>query len=108
MLGERLKGLKKPPRMQTICHLAQKVSNFNSASGICCICLCPFLHSENFVEVAWRILSCRFTASAQQQGEQKGQDSGREAKPMVMTTNQHQVEQSTRERGKDEWGVPQQ
>lgn len=43
MLGERLKGPKKPPRMQTICHLAQKLSNFNSASGICCICLCPAL-----------------------------------------------------------------
>lgn len=31
-------------------------------------------------------------------------DSGRKAKPVVMTINQHQVEQSTRERGKDVWG----
>lgn len=64
MLGERLKGPKEPCRMQAICHLAQKLSNFNSASGICCKCPCPVLHSDYFVEVAWKVLSSWLTALA--------------------------------------------
>lgn len=98
MLGERLQGPKESPRMQTICYLAQKLSNFNSASGICCMCLCPILHSENFVEVAWRILSSRLTASAYQ-----GQDGGRKAKPKVMTINQRKSAQdrAKHHRGKE-------
>lgn len=77
--------------MQAICHLAQKLSNFNSASGICCKCPCPVLHSDYFVEVAWKVLSSWLTALAQQQGECRRQDSGRKAKPKVITIHQRKL-----------------